>query len=278
MRYFYSGGDNNIATQQLIYKAYRVGKDLSYNNQFRGQLFDGLKSAYPNVAAFKRISYDKSTLVKLFVTYNNQSGTETKDLSSSQNNSDFNIKITAGANSSSLSVYGATNAGNAYDFDAGLAYRFGAEFEVVLPFNNKKWSLFADPHYYMYNKESTEITGSNSTAKNWKIKSSAIDVPLGARHYMFLNDTSKIFINAAYVLTLPMGNSNISFMYDVPNAIPSSKLEISRSANFSVGAGFAYKMYSAEIRYNFNRQLLENYVLYGADYSTLGIILGYRIL
>ena len=265
IRYFYSGGDNNSAAQQLIYKAYKVGQDLAYNNQFRGQLFEALKSAYPDIVSYKRISYDKDTLVKLFLAYNNQSGTETKDLSASQNQSVFNIKITAGASSSSLSVYGAGNTDRAYDFDAGLSYRFGAEFEVVLPFNNKKWSLFADPNFYMYNKESTEIIGSTSTPKNWKAKSSGVDLPLGARHYMFLNDKSKIFIDAAYVLTFPTGSSNISFVYDAPNAVPSSQLEISRSANFSAGAGFAYNRYSVAVRYNFKRQLLSNYALYGAD-------------
>jgi len=276
VRYFISGGDNNIAPTQLVFKEYVTDGKIAANNFFRAQLFNALKSNTNGASDFKQLVYKKQELISVFLKYNNIGEDDIQNLSKSQNRAEFKLKVTAGAAVNSLSVY--SNNESLHKFDSGLTYSVGTEFEVVLPFNNKKWSLFANPQYFTYSDTSTEIFNITSVPeKNWKIDYKGIDIPLGVRHYMFLNDKSKLFIDAAYVVTMAVGESQLSYRYNTANAL-TSEMKISKSANFCVSAGFCYERYSASVRYGSTRQLLGNYLVMGADYATVGIILSYSLL
>jgi hypothetical protein len=280
IRYFYSGGDAAADTSQLIYKEYKVNEKLAYNNLFRGQLYDAMKSSLP-ADRFKSIRYTKDPLVALFLEYNKQDENASQNFSESQNKAIFNLKVTAGVAMANLSLYNFSNVSGGKDFDTEIAYRFGAEFEVILPFNNKKWSLFADPHYYSYDTSYKYTTGSGSSliSHDWSVSNKGIELPLGIRHYMYLSSKGKLFINAAYVLALPLGDNEVNHSYKNSTVTYEQPVaEVSKSTNFALGVGFSYEKYSAEIRYGFNRQLFKNYILFGADYTTLGLVLAYKVL
>ena len=110
---------------------------------------------------------------------------------------------------------------------------------------------------------------------NVKINYTSIEIPVGLRRYIFLNKTSKIFINAAYVLGLA-GKSNFDFTNSSDNNI---KMVSGARNNLALGVGYNFKnKFSVEIRTNTGRQILSDYISWSAKYSSTGIVLGYKIL
>ncbi|HCR78004.1 MAG TPA: tRNA modification GTPase, partial [Chryseobacterium sp.] len=94
-------------------------------------------------------------------------------------------------------------------------------------------------------------------------------IPLGVRHYFFLNDKSKIFINAAYIIDIEM-KSNIRYDY--------STLEISSGNNFAFGVGYNYNnKFQVEFRTSTNRNLMQNYLNWTSKYQTSSVIFGYTL-
>jgi hypothetical protein len=63
----------------------------------------------------------------------------------------------------------------------------GTEFEVELPFNKRKWSLLFEPAYQSYDHD--------DFALNYK----SIEILVGPRHYFFLTNNMKVFLNAGIV-------------------------------------------------------------------------------
>lgn len=267
---FYSTGSHDTA-KQLIYKPYFVNSEVAYNNQFRGQLFEIMKDETPNAKNFKHIRYDRDALIKLFTEYDGINGQEVKDASKSLNKTTINFKITAGAVLNSLTArQSLTLVESEHDFSPKASLSIGAEVEVLLPFNNNKWSLFINPSYQHYKDHEKK--------DNWRVDYTFIDLPIGLRHYMYVGKKSRFFINAAYVLGAKLNESKISTEYSRNVSLIPLPATISNATNFAAGVGFSYNNFSAEARYGFKRHLLENTLSWTADYTSLNIILGYKIL
>ena len=270
VRYFVSTDDNATA-QQLVYKQYESDGKVGYNNKFRGQLFDIMKDKLKDPERFKSIRYSKDPLVKLFLEYNGGSGQEVSNLSASQNKSVINFKITPGVNFTSLDAMRRDGAGQKFDFDGKAIFRIGAEIELQLPFNNNKWALFVDPNYSQYKNK-----GALKNYK-WNADFKYLEVPAGVRHYMYLNENSKLFIDAMYVLALNVGTSQISYNYLSDGQQYANPFDVTKTSYAAIGAGFSYSRYSAEVRLNLNRGILHNYVLVKSEYSSVSFILGYKL-
>jgi hypothetical protein len=102
----------------------------------------------------------------------------------------------------------------------------------------------------------------------------SIEIPVGFRHYLFLKNKSKLFINASYIFDLS-SNSIIEFNREDGSNINS--LEIKTKNNLAFGFGYNYKKYSLELRVQTPRNVLSNYIYWSSDYKTLSLILGYNI-
>ncbi|WP_310468051.1 outer membrane beta-barrel protein [Chryseobacterium sp. JUb7] len=157
-------------------------------------------------------------------------------------------------------------------FDNKIAFRIGAEFEFVLPFNKNKWALFVEPTYNYYKTE-IETTMYPGTYFEQKSKRSvdykSLEVPFGIRHYFFLNDKSKIFVNAAYLIDFNF-KSNIKYDY--------LDLEVNSGNNLILGAGYKYNdKFGVEFRVGTPRTLLRNYMVWDSDYTTMSLIFGYTL-
>ncbi len=259
-KYFFSNTDNTKA-EQLVYKEYFVNGDVAKNSMFRQQLYTLMIDGNINRKKFENLSYDKNTLVMLFNEYDGNTGEKVKDHTLKQNKGSVNLKITPGISFSSLEV--SNTVSNAYfDFGGNTSYRIGAELEYIMPFNNNKWSLFIDPNYQSYS--------SSGRKKNQEMKAeyTYVDLPVGVRHYMFLNEKSKFFIDAAYVMSLAFGDNYIQY--------GGSKLDIDNNSTIALGGGFSYDRYSIEIRHNFNHQTI-NYAYWNGKFNSTNIIIGYKL-
>jgi hypothetical protein len=273
-KYFYSTGSHTTA-EQLLYREYSVAQVIYENSAFRQQLYNLMKDKTQDANEFKNVKYRASDLISLFLDYNKGSGQETVNLAEKQDQGKVNFKITPGAGLAFLSVtHAAGGAGNAteYKADAAPVYRIGVEVEYVMPFNRNKWSIFADPNVQFYSHSGTDkVTYFSYTVTNtFETEYNFIELPVGFRHYMFLNNKSKIFIDATFSLALNLGSPYIK--YNTADPLP-----ISKSSNIGLGAGFSYQRYSAELRYGFGRGLLDSVGGWETSFSTLGLILGYKI-
>lgn len=262
IRYFMSSGGQN--PEQLIYKQYLIqATQTAENLQFRQQLSNAMKSGKISNNDLKKVKYRKDDLTDLFLKYNATTSVDVVNFEEKQNKSYINLKAIAGVNSASFEADNSTNNG-AIDFDNKLIFKIGLEVEYIMPFNQNKWSLFVDPNFQAY-KASTKFSFLTS-----EIDYSFIEIPLGVRHYFFLSNDSKIFLNAGYVLSL-----NIKSDFN----IGSTKYDLQKSSNYFAGVGYAYSRYSVELRYNFNRGLLEsNYAYWSSSYKSVGLNLGYKFL
>lgn len=261
VKYFFSGGSLDKA-EQLVYKQYNFsGTAISENNQFRQQLFNLMKDGTIKSSKFEKIKYKKDDLVALFMEYNLTTNQGVTNLTEKQNKSNINVKVTAGVNFSSLNTQ-STVVDLGYDFGNKTTFRIGAELEYVMPFNNNKWSIFLDPNYQSYEN------GGKKENYEWKAKYQYAELPIGVRHYMYVNSDSKFFVDGAYTLAFELSDSHIQYN--------SLKLNITQTSNFALGAGYSYKKYSIEARYSFNHNII-NYNYWNTEYNSLSMILGYRI-
>ncbi|MCO6148576.1 tRNA modification GTPase [Flavobacterium sp. NRK1] len=260
IKYFFSKDDNTKA-EQLVFKEYLLDGDIAKNSMFRQQLYNLMMDGTINRKKFESLSYNKNTLVKLFNEYNGNTGEKVNDHTLKQNRGDINLRITPGVSLTSLNISNNLS-DNYYSFNSKVTYRIGAELEYILPFNNNKWSLFIDPNYQFYNSD--EEKGN----QKMKIEYTYINLPIGARHYMYLNEKSKFFIDAAYTLSFSLGDNYIQYSGSI--------LDIQSNSTLSLGGGFSYDRYSIGIRHNFNHQII-NYAYWNAKYSTTSIILGYKL-
>jgi len=287
IRYFYKVDNQPI--EQLIYKLYiskKSNKELSYqdpspnfvrkNERYKQQILDHLKCSKIHVNKVKNLGYTKNELLHIFKTYNECVNSEYK-IYVKKNKSIYNVYIKTGINNSNLSV---NNNGSSYknvDLDNEMNLRIGMEAEYILPFNNNTWSIFIEPTYQKYESEKTIETsyvegGLLVTYTDYK----SIELPVGMRHYIFLNKKSKLFFDASLIYDFPM-DSVIEFNRSDGSTI--EDIEIKSKLNFALGVGYNYndKLY-VQFKVQTPRELLKNYNLWESDYNTMSVILAYKIL
>ena len=236
-RYFYSLDNEN--SYQLVYKKYmRNHSEIAKNNLFRQQLSQNLKCNSISSGRLQHLGYSKSELTKVFKDYNtckNPDLTYNKDTSKG----DFLFSIRPGVTLNNFKID--TDAfyadGQIVQFQNTLGIRLGIEVEYVFPVNKNKWSLITEPSFIYINDETLDYLGETSI---WNYNS--IELPLGIRHHMFLNEHSKIFINASIVWMYQI-DSKVT-LFDGKDFVFESR------SNFVLGVGYKFKnKYSLEFQY-----------------------------
>jgi len=95
------------------------------------------------------------------------------------------------------------------------------------------------------------------------------------RHYFYLNDKSKLFVNVSFVYDFEL-KSSIKFLRNNNTLI--SDLEIKTKVNLALGMGYKYNnRYSIEIRYNTNREILSDYIQWQSKYKSLNVYFGLSV-
>ena len=216
----------------------------------------------------KKVQYKQESLVKLFEKYYGTKENTISDLNKNQVKGGISFKVIAGASIASakmehLNVYNTLTV-----FDSKTIPNLGLEVEYIMPFNKNKWSIFFNPMYQKFDSKNIE-TGFyySGNTRNSSIEYSYLDLNFGLRHYMFLNQKSKFFLGTGFAMALPL-NSSAMFR--------NQELDITKSTNLFIGGGFAYNRFSAEIRCNFKRSIISGD--WGSNYSSLGILAGYKFL
>ncbi|RZJ51864.1 MAG: hypothetical protein EOO44_13625 [Flavobacterium sp.] len=262
-----------------FYLAYEGAEKISENNEYKQQLFKNVKSSDITQKEILNLSYKKAPLTNYFLKYNNISSNSNEKEETKKSKNHVFIKITPGISTVSSKMKNDVASEFNTKLDNKIVFRFGAEVEYVLPTNKNKWSVFINPTYQKYENERSYNVQGNLTSNpvipyKMEINYTSVQLPIGVRHYMFLNSNSKIFINASY-------SFDISTKTDITYTNMSNNSQVnfngSSSNNIAFGLGYNFKnKFTAEARLNTTKELV-NYTYYSAKYSAIDFIFGYTI-
>ncbi len=172
-----------------------------------------------------------------------------------------NIHIKPGLAWTALSIF---REGEYVDLGEKRSPRLGVEVELILPFNRGKWALFLEPAFQFYDS-SAPTRGTHISADYNSIEFSA-----GARHYFFLGKSSGIFVNGAL-------SYEVALDPDI-NYEPRILLDVRPVFGASAGLGYKYKnTLGAELRYNFERDILAYRDYWHSDHTRFAVILSYNL-
>ncbi|SFN24225.1 hypothetical protein SAMN05421594_1772 [Chryseobacterium oleae] len=270
-RFFYTLEGSEA--KQLVYKPYYSDYNtVNYNEEYKKHIYENLNCGL-ETKVIQNTKYTEKELTKIFTAYNQCSGgAVTNYTPANAGKHFFHLNIRPGVNFSSVTTtdfYGSTAEETKI---SKTSFRIGLEAEYVLPFNKNKWALFIEPTY-QYFKGEADVVVSPGTYFETQVKKTvdykSIELPIGIRHYLFINDQSKIFINAAYVFDFSM-NSTINNGFKT--------VDITSGSNAAFGVGYKYKnRYSAEFRITTARNLKRDQTIMNEKYTTSSLILGYTL-
>lgn len=281
--YFLKKNEGDI--EQLVHKYYNdptqyshMIRNIRQNNQYKQQLSNSLKCADIDQNDFERVKHTQKSLVEIVVGYNKCMNAEITWQEPSQKIS-LHLSIKPGLRSSSFKINNQNLFVNETKFDSKSSFTLGIEAELILPFNKGKWAFVAEPTYQSF-KSNAVANSSIAIIENagFDVDYSSIELPLGIRHYLFLNEQSKFFINVFYVLDLSFSDENIVYTFKPRFVDPREEvLDSQTRSNLAAGFGYKYQNYSVELRYGFKKDLLPDFNTWSSDYQTFSFILGYTL-
>lgn len=274
LRFFYK--IENV--EQLVFKSY-LSSDrftIKKNERYKQQILDNLKCSDIKENRIKKLEYKSSKLIKLFEDYNNcENATFVNYIkkNTKKSTSQFNLSLNANANFLGFSI---SQPGFNESFNSKIALGFGVEAEYVMGFNNNKWAIVVNPSYLSYSSEYNDLTERITEADNSAtINYTAIDIPIGVRYYMYLNDNSKFFVNTFLVPNFTM-ESEIRSIGTIVNR--PLNFDIKTNINYAFGVGYKYNnKFSVELRSYSVRDLISNFITIGSSFNATSIILSYTI-
>ena len=270
-RYFIKMKDKPI--EPLIYKLYKTkNNDIGYNKAYSQQLLNNLKCNSITSKDIKKVKYNKKSLSDIFIKYNICKNSKYVNYEKQVKRDLFNFYIRPGLNFTSLTIDNNSAHSLYAKFDSKMTIRFGAEAEFILPFNKNKWSIIVEPTYQYF-----KSSGINRRKHDIEINYQSIELPVGLRYYVFLNDDSKVFVNGAFLVDFAMNSSIDDDRDNIHIDISNSLVRSTARKNIALGVGYNYKnTFSFEIRYFTTRNILGNYVYWNGDYNTISLIVGYN--
>lgn len=270
LKFFYA--DANTPIEPLVYKRYFPEGNTANvfsNNDYKTQLnkyFDG-----ENVERkIDRLSYKQESLTNFFKNYKGfDNSIENEEL----NRSKVNLYVKAGIAFSSAELLIPANPVLNTQFESKISPRVGVEVEYVFPFKKNKLAVFVEPTFQTYNQ-----TGKNNGGAEAEIKYSTVEVALGLRYYMFLNATSKFFVDGSInALNLMVGDNYIQ--YKVAGLSVENSIKLNGRPNFGFSVGYTYNNKWVIQAKTYNRKKIvtgTNYI--DAGYSNVTIAVGYNFL
>lgn len=256
VRYFYSHQGGQM--EPLIYKKYVLNSGkVRINNSFKQQLWSNLECDKMVSTALDKLEYTQSDLVDYIVNYNDCVGSDQVTYGDG-NKIVVNISIRPGLNFASLEL------SDGFNFGTNPGWRIGAEVEFVLPFQKNKWAIVIDPTIQKYN------TTSSLSGEQRSISYNSLEVPLGVRHYFFMKEQGKLYLNLLGVFDFPFTENTVNIF--------STDLTLSGSANLAFGFGYdTGKKLNLELRYQTARDLLTAAPSVYANFRQISLIAGYTL-
>lgn len=275
MKFFFS--TNGSPTKQLVYIPYKASyedtrniaglsiNDILYNETYKRQIWTFVKNEKTTQKTVENLRYNEDDLTKYFLEFNGIDSKKGKQTTKTRKVI-LNLKPVLTINMAKVTYSYEINS-IAYN-DINLDFKdtplsFGFEFEAILPFNNNKWSVFLEPNYMSFKSNTTEKYYSSTYERKSEIIT--IQIPIGFRHYFFLNNNSKIFVN-------PIVNTQFINKKSFVRDMKTQTLNLS----FGVGLGFAYKKMYCELRHYLSSDI-SAYRITEMNFSNTSLALKYEV-
>ena len=251
IRYFYRVDENTI--KPLIFKSYLHNNNhVMTNKDFVYQLNTEVSCGDSKLAVDK-IKYHEKDLVRYFEKYNRCSNSTTSKYTQSKK-SEFNINLLAGLSlikskfESEPDYYINNSNSNVTTF------RVGSQFEYILPFRRKNFSVFAEASYLSFDTSYLENAEPNFTS-NTSLEINKIDILLGAKYYFFLNEKSSIYLEGyCNAKSVDTGKNELTSVLNIegdPDPLRTLVVGLRNVGYLGFGAGFKYnKKFSLGLRIN----------------------------
>lgn len=241
-RYFFGTSDQDI--KPLVYKKYiRNQSEIGTNNLYQQQIASTFKCHSISQNRIQKTPYKKNELIALFKDYN-LCVDPNITFSKKENTGSFQLSLKPGLTINQFKISSEKDYYQQDDFLSfgnSIGFRIGIEAEYTMPFNKNKWAVFLDPTFQYFSDSGNDYYNEPASIKYF-----ALDLPIGIRHYFFLNNGNKLFINASLLLVLPLNtevevSNSYNFVFD-------------NSLNYSFGIGYKFRgKLSAELQFKGNQ-------------------------
>lgn len=270
-------GKNNENVKPLIFTKYLASEALVdslkqqninieensvlNNERFKKQLFSEVNCDFKR-ETYKSLKYENSSLITYFVNYNKCNNSEFVEYKTKKSKINLKPSLKLNYNNFNLEYFKVKS-------DNSIAFGLGMEIEVILPFNNNKFGFVIDPNYNFINQE-LYSTNSTNVNNSLEVKFNYLNIPIGIRYYMYLNETSKIFITPSFDLNYSFGDSNGYYINDI------KQFNFSPKSSFGFGLGYSYKKYFIESKIQTKTILFEPLTVNNDNNSFYNISLSFK--
>ena len=271
--YFFSTGDNVI--QPLVYKKYSlevtptVVEQILYNKTYQDQL--ELYLPCDDFQDASKLSYTKKDLVDYFVNYHIcKSAYYHQYKSAHPKKGVLLIKPTLNLNRAQLGIRDPIDSAPKVYFEKTNSISFGAEVEYIFPFNNYRWSVFAEANYLSYTPKTLLFDNilNPDSYDGYSLDYKSIDFPIGINYYIHLNPNNRIFIRGAFAPHIILSDSYISFT-------EARKNDFSTSSRLLFGAGYNFRNFGIEFRYYTPVNLTQSFTRRKSDFTQASLRISY---
>lgn len=282
-KFFFSTKDKPEEISQLLYKKYQTLEGIAENVNYKQQLFNAVKCDGQFVDSFMDIRYNKNALSDVFKNYNKCSGSQ-----SVYYHNGFHkrkeVKYTAFVGLNSLNFGIKSGFPPVSGTESNTEYSVG--FEAAYVFPSEKVEFFVQAEYEIISAKNVDsyVQTFNTITSTYKLDGAALNIFFGPRYNFLLGEKNKIFIDAAFGMSFPVGleitrqasiKTSADYVYDGDHDRYDAKTSF--GANFSVGYVFNNK-FGVSLRYETSRDMLDDAPSqYKTDITRLGLNLRYTI-
>ena len=242
------------APQVLMYKKYILndGK-IRERKGFQKQLFDANPCEQPlDTKLFLDVKYRLNEISNIVTGFNDCLGSASENYNKKRTKGQFNLLVKANVvfNNFQKAGFGygeglSSDGSNFAEFPISnqTTFGIGLELEYMLPFNNKRWSIFTNPMYQYLQKDSATRTDglfyafSTSNVCTYTVDLSYIELPIGVRYFFVQSNNINAFVNVAFGTNIVLSDaSNLEFV-DADIVVEERIISSSSNSFITIGGG-----------------------------------------
>lgn len=251
---------------------------VAKNNLYQKQLLDDLGCASVTESDVKNLRYRLDDLVRIVTRYNSRcSGSEHILYGEKKIKRDlFNLSLRPRVGRPSLEISNdAQYYGFSADYGSWTQFGLGVDAEMIMPFFRNKWAVTFEPTLYKGFKSVQSVR--SFVLRDYEdlflhVNYKAIEMPLGLRYYMFLNERSKLSVSASYLFNISAG-SRIDFSGSGSYYYEGIEMDTRPAMLFGLGYKFNNR-FGLEGRYYLKRDITGNYIYWKSAYNVVSLALG----
>lgn len=201
---------DNEKVNQFQFKKYISKESIKKENKdYQRQLFEVLKCDNFSTEKFLKVKHTRKDLIKLFSDYNECQNSEYKTYQANKTPVVFNVNAQLGINFTTLETeYTILGHDTKQTFDSQTVFTPGIELELVFPFHKNKWAVFAGATYHNFKESKEDVIILDTDLGEISFEYSYLEIPLGIRHYMYLNSDYKLYLSVAFAPVMHLSNNN----------------------------------------------------------------------